>query len=313
MRFWKMGACAWLFLAVFTLVSLAGSYAAAAEKQEITDAKAYLAEVSMKMSKLKSYHATTAIDIDTPFGKANVTNLTDILQPDVLVKSVSDVVLTAPKREQQKGSFTQYIQQNGDSFVVYSGIEGQWIKQTATVKGMSKPVSSADLTSALKLVKTAKIKDQTADEITLDVTIDSAQIMEQILREVEKQIKDQRQAEQAKTVLGSIGDISYLVHVDKRTGYVMNTYIDLSENVRNVLKELLSGVKPEGNQEMASAMIGQVRFIIQSDNSQFNQVKKFKIPEDVVKNAVEKPLGTKEASAIGVIGGAEGQALPSGN
>lgn len=290
------------FLAVVCVVQWNGGLLYAAKSGAVTDAKAYLAEVNAAMASVESYHSTMAIDARSLMAAVNITGVGDfLLKPQLTYRNTLDCVASGIGDKQTKFSMAQYISQTGDQITAYSEVNGTWSKRALPMAEISTP---NDINTYMRMIKSVKIKDQTATEIVLDVTVDN-KAMEELLQRMFKQgttPQQREQLEQVKRIFSNVGDFTYLINIDKKTKYVMNVYMDLSEVIKASLYAMIDSLQAEGDKEKLRPLVDDFQMILQVDNSAFNQVKPFKIPRKVVKTAVG--IGQKlPANSIGIIAG----------
>lgn len=277
------------FLMAFIIGSLVSPQVMAAENQEISDAKAYVQKVNEVMVGLDSYHATVVIDVKTPFANAKIKNSGDfLLKPNFRFKNFSECVMTDLQGKETQMKMLQYMQQSGDQFITYTQTDGKWIKQSMPYSKEAQR-SIYDIASYMNLVKTAEIKAQTAEEITIRLTIDS-QILRDLTIQMLKDSKD-KQLSMLELVFKDMGDISYTISVDKKTNRVTSMDMNLSDLVKKGIVAVIdSADMPMLRKEQIKQLTKDIEVVMHGDNTAFNQAENFEIPQTVIENAVEQPL-----------------------
>lgn len=277
-----------LFLMIFTLSLLVSPQAMAAETQEITDAKAYVQKVNEVMNGLDNYHTSIVIMVKSPFIQAKITNSGDFLLKPLRYKNLSECVMTDLQGKETRMNMLQYMRQSGDQIVAYTQADGKWTRQSMPYRKEAQQ-SFYDVTSYTHLVKAAEIKAQTAEVVTIGVTIDS-----QILKELSAQMLKDSKAEEMSMfslIFRDMGDISYVISVDKKTNRIISMDMDLSDLMKKSIVAAIDHTDmPIAKKAQIKQLTKDIEMILHGDNTAFNQVESFEIPQAVIESAVEAPL-----------------------
>lgn len=283
------------------------SGASAANHQEkIDDGKAYLESVCQEMSQLRGIHGDIAIDIKTPLANLSAVTAMDVYDgAEWICKAVTDCTIITPNSQPNKVQVTQYMQKQAGQLLNYSSTGKQWIK--SSVKYDDK-AAMPDAKIAMQLIKAVEIKKQNEELVVLAVVVDMEEVskfvaksFDEIARENQADklknslFTDKKMQEALDKALKNMGDISYTVTIDKSAKHVVNVYMDLTEPVQKSADGVIADMQLTDAQKAAAKLFLQdVKVYIQEDFSQFNQVKPFSVPADVVKNAVDAETYRKE-------------------
>lgn len=279
----------------------------AAQSREITDAKAYMIEVNEAMRGLKSYRSTFAVDVKSPIVNLAVTSSAEyLLKPELVYRNSSECVMTMAPGGQKKFDSVQYMRQSGNTLTAYTRTDMGVTRQTIPYDANRIPL---DMKHYMKMMKSAKIKDQTDDEISIAVTIDGKVLGEMAEEMIARGGALPRGAENLSKLFREMGDFTYLAHVDKKTKYVVNIYMDLTELTRRALNLTIDGVEAKTDKQKRDlknirAVVNEMQVLIQGDMFDFDQVEPFDVPREIIDQGVENKAGAS-ASSIGIIGGVD--------
>lgn len=296
----------------------ATGYAAPAE--EITDGKVYLETVYREMGLLQSFRTDVVITVKTPIADLSAAIAADAYQgKNKVYKAVLDCTLTEPNGKVEKVRAAQYyIEEKADEIMLYTNADKVWVKSAMAQEKSGKP----DIAAVMQLMKSASVKKQDADMVTLDVVVDMEKIGDVITKAFDKmESKAKEESEVAKKkameekkvkemialVVKNMGDISYEVTLDRKANRIVNLEADLTKPVQECMGAIMAEKEMTKQQKaMISSFLQGIQIHITEEISQFNQVKPFDIPKAVRKNAVDEAVYKKEmkkeASAIGFIG-----------
>lgn len=279
----------------------------AAQSREITDAKAYMIEVNEAMRGLTSYRSTFAVDVKSQIADLAVTSSAEyLLKPELVYRNSSECVMTMGLGGQKKFNSAQYMRQSGNTLTAYTQTDMGVTKQAIPYDVNRIPL---DMKNYMNMMKSAKIKEQTDDEISIAVTIDGKVLGKMAEEMITRGGALPRGAKDLRKLFQEMGDFTYLAHVDKKTKYVVNIYMDLTKMTRRALNLTLDGVEAKTNKQKQDlknikAAVNGMRVVIQGDMFDFDQVEPFDVPKEIADQAVEKKAGASAAS-IGIIGGAD--------
>lgn len=280
----------------------------AAPKSEAADAQAYVKDAMAAMSDLAGYHADLLVDIRLPMANVNLGSRRDfLLQPAFVSRNASEIVFNGFAEEQKKARVKSYTKQTGDRLVGYTETGTQW-------EWRMMPYHDVDFHDAGRIfmsgVKQAKIRKLMDEIVTIEVTVDGKTVGQDLIKMLGEGFP--AQVNSLNSIFHFNGDITYIVYINRQTGHLMSVYMDLSDAVRKSLALMLENpepfaihMNPEDKSKFKS-LLGDLQIVVQMDVSKINQVEPFDVPTAVVAHAVDAQTRYAEASAIGIIGGADG-------
>lgn len=220
----------------------------------------------------------------------NMTGKATIFQKPMLVKMVME---TENPESEEPLTMEQYMEATETGMNIYQKVEDQWFKMTlddpALVEMMNMdPTKNIDL--FLKNLKEANIvaEEKIRDKKTLKIElIASSEIYQEMMQEMPGGINlNQANMPLGPGIFAKMGDMKYIVWVDKNTLDMVKTSMDLTENMRNMGKALVEeGQFPKEMADMFSSMDMSMSY----EMFNLNKAEQIVIPEEA-KNAEELPL-----------------------
>lgn len=280
-----------LFAVMISMVSFASNVFAAEKVTVDVDAAPYIKTVYEKMLTLKNYHANIAIDIKTTLMNVAVNNSSDIEVNPMKYKSELDFTMTDVTNRSVNSKMTQYMEQVDNQLITYSEMDGKWSKQTLPY--IDKKNSAAyDITTCMKLIKKAVVTNDNDNEKIILVTMDNKVLKEMtmdILKQSGKEYKEYTAS--IETIFNALGDINYVINVDKTNNTVTHLHVDLSEATqKSVLAMINQATIPEKSKTQLKDMFSNATVVLDCDYSNFNQVSPIEIPQEVKESAVEQTV-----------------------
>ena len=200
-----------------------------------------------------------------------------------------------------------YAEENDKGYTIYYQKEGKWYKDFTSKEESGKTVKKEeedpayqamlqDLKQCEETVRFGKGDDR---QQTYLVTVDGAKLWDAVGKYAKTKVnpkdKDAEAVNSAIDALSAIGDIDYEVTVDKATNHVVSVQADLSKPVGNLVTAVLEKVKMDAQTKMIlGSALSNAKLVIQTNGSQYNEIKEIKIPESVVKKAKPAPKDKKE-------------------
>lgn len=210
-------------------------------------------------------------------------------QKPLKMKMVMDVAIPGMD---QKMKMEQYMVQEDQKMIIYQLVHGLWQKVVIDDPSLAK-MSSMDPRDSLKLfmdnltkaeiLGEEKIGDRTTVKVDL---IASGKIFEQILKDTAGNTLGIGNDVINPDVFSKIGDMRYMIWIDKVTLETVKCQMDLSENMKNLGNALVADPKvPSEMKEVFSNMEMSMEYTVSNQN----KAQDFSIPEEA-KNAKEIPL-----------------------
>ena len=274
-----------LLVVMISMVSFASNVFAAEKVTTEVDAAPYIKTVYEKMLTLKNYHADIAINIKTDLVNVAVNNSSDIEVKPMQYKSELQFTMTDVTNRSTSSKMTQYMEQGDNQLITYSEMDGKWSKQTFPY--VDKKNSA---TYGMKLIKKAVVTNENDNEKIIQVTMDNKVLKEMtvdILKQSGKEYKEYTAF--IETIFSALGDINYIINVDKNTNTVTHLHIDLSEATqKSVLAMINQSTIPEKSKTQLKDMFSNATVVLDCDYSNFNQVSPIEIPQEVKESVVEQ-------------------------
>lgn len=280
-----------LFVVMISMVSFASNVFAAEKVTAEVDAVPYIKTVYEKMLTLKNYHANIAIDIKTALMNVAVNNSSDIEVKPMQYKSELQFTMTDVTNRSTSSKMTQYMEQVDNQLITYSEMDGKWSKQTLPYID-KKNIATYDITTCMKLIKKAVVTNENDSEKTIQVTMDNKVLKEMtvdILKQSGKEYKEYTAF--IETIFSALGDINYIINVDKTTNTVTHLHADLSEATqKSVLAMINQSTIPDKSKTQLKDIFNNATVVLDCDYSNFNQVSPIEIPQEVKDTAVEQTV-----------------------
>jgi hypothetical protein len=288
MKFIKKSMSIVLFVLTITMTAFTSTVFAAGVVTEV-DATPYMKTVYEKMLALENYHADIAIQIQTSLMTVTVNNSSDIEVNPMRYKNDLQFAMMDTAHRSVKSNITQYMEQVDNQLISYTEMDGKWIKQTLPYIN-KKSGAATDVADCMKLIKKAVVSSETDTEKVITVTMDHKVLKEMtmdILKQSGKEYKDY--VAFAETIFNSLGEISYVLNIDKTTNTVTHLTIDLSDATqKSVLAILNQSTIPDKEKAQLKSLFGSAKVTLDCEYSNFNQVSPIVIPQEVKENAVEQ-------------------------
>ena len=186
----------------------------------------------------------------------------------------------------------QYIEGTEQGLNMYEHVEGQWFKMTLNDSALAEtmkidPTQNMDL--FLKHLKEANIigEEKLREKTTVKIEmVASSEMYNELMEQIPGINLNQPGMELTSDFLSKMGDIKYIVWVDKATLNIVKTSMDLTENMQNMGKVLVEqGQMPREMAGMFTGMEMSMTYEILS----INQAEAIVLPEEA-KNAPELPM-----------------------
>ncbi|NLI92689.1 MAG: hypothetical protein GX434_10930 [Peptococcaceae bacterium] len=192
-----------------------------------------------------------------------------------------------------KMKIEQYMMEQDQKVILYQLLNGQWQKLVINDPAMSK-MMTMDPRDNLKLFMDNLSKAELLGEEVIGerktVKIDlvaSGKIFEQILKGTAGNSLGLGTDFLSSDILSKIGDMKYIIWIDKTTLETVKCQMDLSENMRNLGNALAESQNtPKEMKEIFKNMEMTVEYTVSNQN----KAQDFTIPEEA-KNAKEVPYG----------------------
>jgi hypothetical protein len=298
MEFIKKSIAIILFVLTISMTSFTNTVFAAGVGTEV-DAIPYMKTVYEKMLALENYHADIAVHIQTSLMSVTVNNSSDIEVNPVRYKNDLQFTMMDSAHRSVKSNITQYMEQVDNHLISYTEMDGKWVKQTLPYIN-KKTGSATDVADCMKLIKKAVVSSETDTEKVMTVTMDNKVLKEMtmdILKQSGKEYKDY--VAFAETIFNSLGEISYVLNIDKTTNTVTHLTVDLSDTTqKSVLVILDQSTIPEKEKAQLKNLFSNAKVTLDCDYSNFNQVNPIEIPQEVKVNAVEQAVEQTASQAI---------------
>ncbi|WP_110953875.1 DUF6612 family protein [Anaerosinus massiliensis] len=287
-----------LFAVLLSMTSFTNAAFAAEQPGQEAEAMEYMQSVYENMAKLKNYHTEIAIDVQTSLMNMAVNNSSDIELQPMRYKNESQFVMTDPEKRTMKTSMTQYMEEVDRQLITYTEVEGKYIKQVLPYI-TERAVSPYDMTAYMKVVKKAVVLSETDTDKEVSLTLDA-----DVLREMTENILLQSGPDAknylnfVETIFKDFPDMTYTVHIDKKTKRVSQVNMDLSEIMqRSILAINEKANIPEKDKAQLKTIFGSMKVLVQCQYSKFDQVKPIQIPKEVKEKAVEQKADAPIVSA----------------
>ncbi|MDF2565802.1 MAG: hypothetical protein K0Q53_2206 [Massilibacillus sp.] len=277
-----------LFVVSISIAAFSSTVSAAASVTEV-DATQNMKAVYEKMLALENYHADIAINIQTSLMNVTVNNSSDIEVNPMRYKNDLQFAMMDTAHRSVKSNISQYMEQVDNQLISYTETDGKWVKQTLPYIN-KKNVPADDVATCMKLIKKAVVSGETDTEKVMTVTMDNKVLKEMtmdILKQSGKEYKDYIAF--TETIFNSLGEISYIINVDKNTNMVTHLKVDLSDATqKSVLAILNQSAIPEKEKAQLKSLFSNAKVTMDCDYSNFNQVSPIEIPQEAKENALEQ-------------------------
>ncbi len=257
-------------------------------------AKEIIEESYEKQLNIENYDMDLAMDMKMPMpeGEAMAITMTGkatVFQKPMQMKMVME--MTNPETNEPM-VIEQYMEATDQGMIIYQYVEEQWFKMTindpALVETMNMdPTQNMEL--FLKYLKETNImgEEKLGQRDTLKIElVASSEMYNELMEQIPGMNLNQPGMEFTPDFLSQMGDMKYIVWVDKTTLDIVKTSMDLTENMQNMGKALIEqGLIPAELAEMFSNMEMSMTYEILN----INKAEPIVIPEEA-KNAPELPM-----------------------
>ncbi|MFZ7104347.1 MAG: DUF6612 family protein [Peptococcaceae bacterium] len=247
-----------------------------------------------KMAEVENYDMDLEMNMKMQLPDQNPFDITmqgkaTIFQKPLMMKMVMDM------NDPQTGNpinMEQYMEQGEEGINVYQKVEDQWFKMSINDPALAEmmnmdPTKNIDL--FLDNLKEAKVlgEEKVGEQETVQIElVASSAIYDELMQQMPGLNMNQPNLSFGPEVLSKMGDMKYIIWVDKTTLNMVKTSMDLTENIRN-LGQALTGseqLPPE-----LAEMFGGMEMSASYEINNLNGAEQIVIPEEA-KNAQEMPL-----------------------
>ncbi|MFZ5942588.1 MAG: DUF6612 family protein [Bacillota bacterium] len=247
-----------------------------------------------KMAQVQNYDMNLQMQMkmETPEGKLDMTldGKATIFQKPMLMKMV---LQTKDPESGESVAIEQYMEQTEKGLNVYQKVEEQWIKMSMNDPSLAEMMNmdpANNMKIFLENLKEAKILNQEEkvgekDTVKIEMAA-SSEIYEDLMKQMPGMNFSQANMPFGPEFLSKMGDIKYVLWIDKLTLETVKTSMDLTENIQNLGKALVdSGTVPK---ELAGIFAG-MEMSASYEIYNLDTAEKFEIPEEA-KNGQEIPV-----------------------
>ncbi|MCG8482167.1 MAG: hypothetical protein MJA31_02565 [Clostridia bacterium] len=196
-----------------------------------------------------------------------------------------------PQMEESQ-NIEQYIVQEEETFSIYQNYEGQWYKNVMEGEGIEElmsvdPMESIQLfvkhIKSAEIVEEEKINDK--DAVRIDVTV-SFDMYKELMETNGSLDMSAMFGMDVFEMLGSMGDLTYSIWVEKESLNVVKYHMNLSEAM-NKMAEAMQEIEEVPQELIDVYQTSQMEMSVTLSNQ--NNVEDFEIPEEAL-NAEEIPF-----------------------
>jgi len=219
-----------------------------------------------------------------------ITGKATIFQKPMLMKMVME---TKNPETGEPLEIQQYMESSEKGMNIYQGAQGEWYKMTIEDPALAEmmnmdPTKNMDL--FLKNLKEANVLaegEKLGEKETVKIElVASSAIYDEIMQQMPGMNLNQANMPFGPEILAKMGDMKYVVWVDKTTLDIVKTSMDLTENIQNMGKALVE--QGDFPKEMADMFNG-MEMSASYEMLNINKAEQIVIPEEA-KNAKEMPL-----------------------
>lgn len=285
----------WLLLFVLICTLILAGCAGPKDLTAGKTAEQIIEESFDKWYELESYDMDMVTNMKMSMGQEvidmSMTGKITTFQKPMKMKMVMDV--TIPGMEQAM-TMEQYMVEEEQKVIIYQHIEDTWQKMVLDDPAMVE-LMSMDPRDNLKLFMDNIVKaeilgeEKIGDRNTLKIVIvSSGKIFEQLFQETAGNTLGITDDIFDADLLSKIGDMNYLIWIDKATLETVKCYMDMSENMKNIGNILAEQENIPDSDELIEVFSNMEMSLEYSVLNQ-NKVQDFTIPEEA-KNAKEFSL-----------------------
>ncbi len=256
------------------------SFAAAAA----LDDKAVVTEAYQKMRDFKSYHMT----VDTVMSLrganvavgSNVKGEIDILTKPMLAKTALDVVTNVESAQGNKTTnqtMLQYVEETKSGVYLYTQVDKQWKKQLIK-KGAYDPLEEYEKYSQ-GIERVEKVSED-ENYATFNVVIKGSYMKDALARQMPSLGLEKMNL--SAEMLNRVGDVAYLLTLEKKSGVVSALEMDLSSFIAELGNSIADTVDaPAEKKAELRELFGNVHMTVHVAFSRFDAVEKFSLPAEL--------------------------------
>ncbi|KJS82664.1 MAG: hypothetical protein JM58_14440 [Peptococcaceae bacterium BICA1-8] len=218
-----------------------------------------------------------------------MTGKATIFQKPMLMKMVME---TNNPESGEPLSIEQYMESTENGMNIYQNVEGKWFKMSINDPALAEMMNmdpAKNLSLFLENLKEAKIlgEEKVGERETVKIEmIASSEIYDEIMKQMPGMNLGQANMPFGPEILSKMGDMKYIIWIDKATLDMLKTSMDLTENIQNMGKAIVEqGQFPKEMGEVFSGMEMSASYEIYN----VNKAEQVVIPDEA-KNAQEMPL-----------------------
>ncbi|NMA00983.1 MAG: hypothetical protein GX923_00285 [Clostridia bacterium] len=282
---------------VFYLLLIVAFLVTACGTKDLTQGKSaqeIIEESYEKQLNIENYDMDLAMDMKMPMPEGEImaiamTGKATVFQKPMQMKLV--VEITNPETSEPV-VIEQYMEATEQGINIYEYVEEQWFKIVLNDPALAEtmnmdPTQNVEL--FLKYLKETNIigEEKLGQRDTLKIElVASSEMYNELMEQIPGMNLNQPGMEITPDFLSQMGDMKYIVWVDKTTLDIVKTSMDLTENMQNMGKALIEqGLIPAELAEMFSNMEMSMTYEILN----INKAEPIVIPEEA-KNAPELPM-----------------------
>lgn len=247
-----------------------------------------------KMAEINNYDMNLEMQMKMPLPEEGTMDMTmtgkaTIFQKPMLVKMVME--MNNPESGEPL-TMEQYMEATEKGMNIYQKVEEKWFKMTMDDPALAEmmnmdPNKNMDL--FLKNLKEANIlsEEKVGEKQTVKIEmIASSEIYDELMNQMPGMNLNQANMPFGPEILAKMGDMKYVVWVDKNTLDIVKTSMDLTENIRNMGQAL---TEQEQFPKELGEMFSKMEMAVSYEMLNINKAEQIVIPEEA-KNAEEMPL-----------------------
>lgn len=280
----------YLLLVVAFLVTACGTK----DLTQGKSAKEIIEEAYEKQLSIENYEMDLAMDMKMPMPEGEtmaiaMTGKATVFQKPMQMKMVMEM---ANPETNEPMVIEQYMEATEQGMNIYQHVEEQWFKMTLNDPALAETMNmdpTQNMELFLKYLKENNIlgEEKLGQRDTLKIEmIASSEMYNELMEQIPGMNLSQPGMEITPDFLSQMGDMKYIVWVDKATLDIVKTSMDLTENMQNMGKALIEqGQLPAELAEMFTGMEMSMTYEILN----INQAEPIVIPEEA-KDAPELPM-----------------------
>lgn len=254
-----------------------------------------------KWYQLKNYDMDTTTKMKLSMGQdvmdMSMSGKITLFQKPIKMKMLMDIAIPGMN---EKMTLEQYMVEENQKVIIYQHIQGQWQKMVVDDPAMMN-MMNMDPRDNLKLfmdnLTKAEIlgEELIGDKNTMKIDlIASSKIFEQIFNESAGKSLGINNDIFTSDLLTKIGDMKYIIWVDKATLETVKCQMDLTENMKNLGNALVDdgSLKDIPNVDELKAVFSNMEISMEYTVLNQNTAQDFTIPEEA-KNAKEVSMGNQ--------------------